>query len=82
MYGWQNQGAGPGWWILMLVVMVLFWSVFIFGIVATVRHFSHHRPDVPWMRQSPAEILKTRYANGEIDEAEFSRRLALIQSTK
>ncbi len=82
MYGWHDQGAGPGWWIVMLIGMVLFWSLFAFAIVATVRHFSRHRNEAPWMRQSPVEILKTRFANGEIDEAEFKARLALLEGTK
>ena len=80
--GWHNQGGGPGWWILMLIGMVLFWSVFAFAIVASVRHFSrsHHGGTVA--HDSAVEILKTRFAKGEIDEADFKSRMGLLDGTK
>jgi putative membrane protein len=86
-YGWNNYGGGPGGWILMLVGMFVFWSIFAFVIVAAVRYFSsgrHHVVTAPGTaaHDSAVEILKTRFAKGEIDEADFKARLALLEGTK
>lgn len=82
MYGWQHHGGGPGWWILMLIGMILFWSLLVFAIVASVRHFSHGRHDATPMHGTAIDVLKTRFAKGEIDEADFKSRLALLEGTK
>ena len=82
MYGWHDQGGGAGWWILMLIGMILFWSLFAFAIVASVRHFSRGHHDGAATRSSAIEILKTRFAKGEIDEADFKSRLALLEGTR
>ena len=86
-YGWNNHGGGPGGWILMLIGMFVFWSIFAFVIVAAVRYFSsgHHHVAVAHgtaAHDSAIEILKTRFAKGEIDEADFKARLALLEGTK
>lgn len=82
MYGWHDQGGGAGWWILMLIGMILFWSLFAFAIVASVRYFSRGHHDGVVTQGSAIEILKTRFAKGEIDEADFKSRLALLEGTK
>ena len=86
-YGWNNHGGGPGGWILMLIGMFVFWSIFAFVIVAAVRYFSSgHRygamTNGTAAHDSAIEILKTRFAKGEIDEADFTARLALLEGTK
>jgi len=64
--GW-GSGMGLGMWI--------FWIVLILIIVALVKTFAPGRgsssgnPD-----NNPMEILKKRYARGEIDEEEYNRR--------
>jgi uncharacterized membrane protein len=69
--------------------MILF-LVFI-GFIAylVIRHFdhaqSHHHPHVVGAASSPsadsaaADILKVRFAKGEIDEEEFTRRMNLLK---
>ena len=74
MSGWGYAGMGIG--------MVLFWALIIVGIVALVRYSSGNqqggRPpsdDVP----SPEQLLAARFARGEIDEAPYRERLAVLR---
>ena len=34
---------------------------------------------LPSRRESPEQVLATRFAKGEIDEAEYSRRLSVLR---
>lgn len=79
MYGWHQSGWGTGMWIGMVFAMVLFWSVVVVGIVLAVRYLRAPRPAVG-VPSGAEEALKTRYAQGEIDEDEYKRRLAFLRS--
>ncbi|MBI2409630.1 SHOCT domain-containing protein [Candidatus Kaiserbacteria bacterium] len=71
--GWGMMGNPLG-WAVGGVMMLVFWVVFIGLIVWAVREFSgrHYRRD---SRDSSAlEILKERYARGEIDREEFESK--------
>ncbi len=73
--GWGMMG-GFGWWWFMPIFMVLFWGLVIWGIVALVRGLSGSRgsdsgsgrPD------SALEVLKKRYARGEINREEYEEK--------
>jgi len=61
--GWM----GTGMWV--------FWIVLIVVVVLLVRAFGSGGSAAPPPRQeTPLDILKARYARGEIDEEEFQRR--------
>ncbi len=78
--GWGSHFGGMGYgfgWIFM----VLFWVLIIGGIVAIVRGSfssgpSHHGGAYPHTppRRTALDILKERYARGEIDKAEFEEK--------
>lgn len=58
---------GGGW------MMFLWWFLIIVLIIFVIRFLSNsgqHRQN----KETPMEILKRRYANGEIDEEEFKKR--------
>jgi putative membrane protein len=65
--------GGWGGWIVMLLMMTVIWGAVIAGVVLVVRGFGPLRPG-----SSPADdaerILAERFARGEIDQDEFTRR--------
>lgn len=67
MFMW---GAGG---VLMMLMMLLFWGVVIAGLVLGLRWLvTQGRP--PGLRDEALEILRQRYARGEIDKQEFETR--------
>ena len=67
MFMW---GAGG---VLMMLMMLLFWGVVIAGLVVGVRWLvSQNRTAAP--RDEALEILRQRYARGDIDRQEFEAR--------
>ncbi len=63
-YGW---GMGSGW-----IFMVLFWALVILGIVYIVQAVSR-KAGQSGAEETPLDILKKRYAKGEITKEEFER---------
>jgi putative membrane protein len=79
MWHWFHWGFG-GWWI-MPVIMIVFWGLIIWGIVALV--ISAGRRNVKQdniNKESPMDILSVRYARGEITKEEFEERKRVINS--
>ena len=72
MAGGMMGSLGMGYGIFGSVMMLLFWILIIGGIVFAIRWFSR---DGSWASSSghetPLDILKKRYAKGEIDREEF-----------
>ena len=77
-YGWHNDAMGSGWWVLMVIGMLAFLAVFVIGGVLLVRHYSQ-LPSNPGASNSAIDILKQRFARGEISEEEYTRSLALLK---
>jgi putative membrane protein len=67
---WHEFGMFPGFFFLLCVVVV-FLIGRSFGSKATSGNTSTHINKKN--NQAPLEILKTRYAKGEIDQEEFER---------
>lgn len=69
MIGWNlGWGMGPGW-----IVMIVFWALVVFGIIALVRWLSGQGQESNRPSESAIEILQGRYARGEISEKDFRR---------
>lgn len=69
MINWGNYGWGMGFgWILMF----LFWALVILGIVYIVQAISRG-PGQSGTEDTSLDILKKRYAKGEITKEEFER---------
>ena len=72
MMGW---GYGMGWF--WTIIMVVFWIAVIVGIIFLIKWFviSTGTGDrAARSEDSPLEILKKRYARGEIDKEEFEEK--------
>lgn len=71
MGGWESYGYGNGaWsWLFMFLMMALFFL----GLVLLIRYFGGD-----WHRDGQGEnaldVLKKRYAKGEIDKKEFEEK--------
>lgn len=81
--GWDwGPGMHPMWWIGgawglgMLLTMLLFWGLVITGIVLLIRWLvaGGSGPGVGRGSDRALEILRERYARGEIDKDEFEAR--------
>ena len=66
MMGWGGFGFGWLFWIFML----LFWALVILGVIALVRYLGNSGK-APKDHKTALEILKERYAKGEITKKEF-----------
>ncbi len=85
-----NGGPFGGFGIGRLIVMILF-LLFVAGIAyLVIRHFdhaqSHHHPHPHVVTpvgastdSAAADVLKLRFAKGEIDEDEFTRRMSILK---
>lgn len=85
MYWYDHDMSGWG-YAGMAIGMVLFWILIIVGIVALVRFTTtgsqpRPLPPPPPYSESPEQLLAARFARGEIDEAEYQQRLAVLRST-
>lgn len=74
MMGWGGYG-GYGMGIFGGLFMLLFWGLIIVGLVLVVRWlWDRGRPATSGQSgEAPLDILKRRYARGEITKEEFDR---------
>ena len=81
MMGWYSNGMGWGGWVAMSLVMVLFWALVIFAVVAifrgTGRNTRGHGSDE---QRDAMTILDERFARGEIDEDEYRARREVLHA--
>jgi putative membrane protein len=76
-----NDGLGWGGWILMTLVMLAFWALVIFGIVAVFRGLSGNgQSATPRQDRDPQRILDERFARGEIDADEYHARQQVLRT--
>ncbi len=78
MYGYGGYGPwGGGFGLLPMLMMVVFWAAVIVGIVVLIRWVwgqTTRASTPPPAGDSPLDILKRRYARGEINREEFDEK--------
>jgi putative membrane protein len=80
MYPYGHHGGG-GWGLLMVLGMVAFWVLLIVAGIAVYRLSSAHAhlPSAPPRSSDPEQVLARHFAAGEIDETEYTARLAVLR---
>jgi len=74
---WGMHGdIGTGWWILMMLGMVLFWGAIILGVVWLVR--GGLTPDRGSRAETALEVLDRRLADGSISPEEYAERRKIL----
>ena len=65
-----------GWWWFMPIFGIIFWGLIIWAVVALIRGAAWYRdPDSSYSRPDSAlEVLKRRYARGEISREEYEEK--------
>jgi putative membrane protein len=81
---WNDSGWGLGAWLLMSLMMIVFWGGLIalaVWLVRSLRTDNNPTQAAPSPFARADEVLAERFARGEIDEDEFTRRRALLHSS-
>ncbi len=74
MMGWGYGGYGMGWF--GMIFMAIFWIALLVGVILLIRWLwvSTGKKERGASEDSPLEILKRRYARGEINKQEFDEK--------
>ncbi len=71
-YGnWNNMMEGWGGFGLGWIFMIIFWILLILGVIALMRYIAGTGNNTKGQDKTPIDILKERYAKGEITKKEF-----------
>jgi putative membrane protein len=74
-YGMMGSGMmGSGWPIVGWVFMVLFWAALILLVIWLYKQVRGPDTETKDIREAPLDVLKKRYARGEISREEFTER--------
>lgn len=77
---WDMHDVGGGWWVVMVLGMLIFWGLVIAAVVWLVRELSGRRP-AP-QSERPLDVLQRRLAEGDISVEEFERRRQILEGTR
>ena len=75
-------GGGIHWrgWFIGVVLTIAFWVVMFYLVLSLMRGIGTHDRSHSQMHEDPERTLARRFANGEINDAEFHRRLDVLRA--
>ncbi|MDA8423158.1 MAG: SHOCT domain-containing protein [Nitrospiraceae bacterium] len=76
-WGWPGHFFGGP---FGMIVGILFWAAVLYGIFILISRLARGTGISGGKDETPTEILKKRYARGEIDAEEFARRKKDLES--
>ena len=76
-WGWHTIWGSGG--FLMMLGTILFWTLIIGGFIYLIRGFAQRQ--APQAVTTSHEVLKRRYARGEIDKVEYQAKKADLLTT-
>lgn len=75
----DHMDWGGGWWVVMVIAMVLFWALIIAGAVWLFRSTTSGHAAGGHRFPSAIELLDRRFAEGEISTEEYAERRAVLE---
>ncbi len=76
--GWGGMGSGG--WVVMTLLMLVFWAVVVFAVMALFRSGrSNTSTPGPAQRSAPEQLLDERFARGEINADEYQARRDVLR---
>ncbi len=79
---WWHEGMGWGGWIAMTLIMVAFWSLVVFGVVAIFRGDQERGSKRLPADQDPLTTLDQRLARGDIDPDDYHARRDALRAVR
>ena len=79
---WWNDGMGWGGWIGMTLLMVAFWSLVVFGVIAIFRGDRESSSSRAPLQVDPLGILDERFARGDIEAEEYNARRDALRAVR
>ena len=80
MHWWGFDGTGHGWYGFGWIFGLLFWVLVVVGIIYLVKAIMGGDRRGPAAKESSEEILKRRYAAGEISTEQFEEMRKRLKS--
>ena len=79
LYG-DHMDLGDGWWIVMMVGMLLFWSFLVIAVVWAIRAFAADRRHAsnPAAAEEPLAVLDRSLAEAKISVEDYERRRQVL----
>ena len=76
----DHMDVGDGWWVVMMIGMLLFWALVVLAIVWGIRAVTadRHPPQGTGAGDNPLAILDRSLAEGKISVEDYERRRSVL----